>query len=157
MEDTPTPLLNSRPLPVRHYGRVVHYDSRQKERFGFIVDLGSWQDEERVQERIYFNPSRVRKIATPIQPLVMFCDGNSVEYLLEKKMYNGEVSYRAYDITGLHEGYLPFHKNVITATPHHVAMKRIAKKDAEKGQAHFEAIQKKHEESENRIKEFIEE
>jgi len=131
--------------PVRHFGRVVHYDSRPREHYGFVVDLGNWGDGDVVEGRIYFHATRVRRQAcTAPKPMVKFCDGDIVEYCLEVKENDGETSYRAYDITGLNEGYLPFHKGVITFTPYHVALRKLAKQEVASGQAHFGAIQAVH-------------
>ena len=139
------PILNQ--LLVRRYGRVVHYDSRPKEQYGFIEELGTWgQDEVIKDNRIYFHAKRIRRIGNignqtlVPRPLVKFCEGDIVEYVVEINTNNEKTSYRAYDITGLHEGYLPFHKGIITFTPYHVALKKMARQDVEKGQAHFEFV-----------------
>jgi hypothetical protein len=137
-----TELIMTEENAIRHYGRVVHYDSRPKEHYGFIEHLGSsGSDMNYLEDRIYFHASRVRRQTCAVpRPLVKFCDGDIVEYCLEVNEKNGKTSYRAYDITGLNEGYLPFHKGVVTFTPYHVALRKLARQSVDSGQAHFESV-----------------
>jgi hypothetical protein len=138
---------------VRHYGRVLYYDSRPQERYGFIEELGSWGHDPLVAERVYFNMSFVREHSgTNVGcPLIKFCPGDIVEYTRTDCEHNDELSYRAYDVTGLHEGKLPCHYGVVTFTPYHVAMKKIARQDVHHGQAHFEAVHNTYAEKEANV------
>ena len=139
---------------VRHYGRVLYYDSRPQERYGFIEELGSWGHDALVTERVYFNMSFVRSqhsVTKASCPLIKFCPGDIVEYTRVECEHNDEVSYRAYDVTGVYEGKLPCHYGVVTFTPYHVAMKKMARQDVHHGQAHFEAVQTTYEEKEANV------
>ncbi len=150
--DTMTSNSSEQSPPIRHFGRVVHYDSRPKKHYGFIVELGTWGNDDLVEDHIDFHATRVRRQECTVpRPLVKFCDGDIVEYCIKVHERNGEKSYRAYDITGMCEGYLPFHKGVVTFTPYHVALRKIVRKEVTSGQAHFETVHTTEVEKEERV------
>ena len=140
-------------LPVRRYGRVLHYDSRPNEHYGFIEELGVWGPGEVVTERIYFHVTHIRHLSISVpRSLVKLCEGDIVEYVLNTHKHDDQTSYRAADITGLHEGYLPFHKGVVTFTPYHVALRKMARQDVKAGQTHFKAVHQLEVDKEQRLK-----
>ena len=148
------------PRANRRYGRVIQYDSRKRKGYGFIQDLGAWKDTESnyvVSKDVYFYYMDIRStfVATStddgdeeeVKALVKFCPGDIVEYVLHVQKNDKSTPYRALDITGIHEGPLPFHSSIITCTPYRTAMNKMRRKlraEVAHGQAHFETVQAMH-------------
>lgn len=134
-------------LQSRRYGLVTFYNAKPDQRYGFIRDLGSWDKSNQsntstpIQERIYFHASFFRTMIpqnTP-QAMVQISNNTVVEYIVEvKKDAVKKKTYKAKDITGIHESQLPFHAGIVSFTPYIIAMKKIAKQQLSNGQKSFE-------------------
>jgi hypothetical protein len=132
----------------RYFGRIIHYDSRPKEQYGFIEAQGIWKiyangnrefmPHDTEDDRIHFHVSRLREVqAACPHPFVKFCDNDAVEFQLTADWDGDTPSYHAHDVTGLMEGQLPCHKGVVTYVPYHVALRRVVREEVQSGQTQF--------------------
>jgi len=121
----------------RRFGRVVYYNSRSKQKYGYIEELGIWGQEDVrkniITQNIRFKVECIRNLSKAM--VVKFCQGTIVEYTVQtktSKKNNSKLLYEAHDMTGLFESYLPFEHGVITFTPYHVAFSKISIQDKKK-------------------------
>ena len=127
--------------PPRRYGIVKYYNSRRGQHYGFISDMGiAGTSEPLIEDRIYFHRTSLRDTGSSSVVLVQMPINTVVEYVLETRMSDGKPSYRAVDITNLHELRLPCQLGIVTFTPYHVALKKMTRDQVAGGQSHFEHL-----------------
>lgn len=134
----------------RYIGYVTFYGTRPKEQYGFVQAQGMWRifdDGTRtfvptnIPERIWFHASRVRaQHSESPKVLTHFSLNDTIEFELELVEFEGKDSYRARDVTALFEGKLPCQASVVTSMPYHVALRRLAQNQANRGEYHYSSV-----------------
>lgn len=145
----PTQPVPPAPHPIRRFGVVTKYDDRPKENFGFIRELGNWNNNpDIVIDRVYFHVTHIRNRVTPngFPIFGSFCPGDCVEYVRNIRYdKDGNPSYRAVDITGIYETGLPCEHGIVTFMPYKVAHARTAKHNKVHAKHRYRQFQKHHE------------
>ena len=133
--------------PIRHFGRVLSFNSdpQNPNHYGFVEELGTWGDDKITKDRVYFREEYLREMDSEYTVLMVEFPANTIiQYTLSKKQTRDGVSYRAYDITGMCEGPLPFHASLLSAVPYDVALKRAIRHQANLAQSQYQTNLEEH-------------